>query len=110
MNENGSLTFDGLAVPLRVLRLLHADFGHLPTPTVDLSGIYPGRLTLRLHEGLGDFETWREALAIPPESVTHSVHSGGHTRSLTASIAYGGADVHLHGYSDASGPDGGALA
>ncbi|QHY96645.1 hypothetical protein SSPS47_16175 [Streptomyces sp. S4.7] len=103
-----SRTFDALTAPLRVLRLLAVDFGHLPAPTVDLCGIYPDQLTLRFHEGLGDFEVWREALAIPPDSVTHSVHTSGHTRSLTASIAYCGADVHLHGYSDAPATDGGA--
>ncbi|MBG0854342.1 hypothetical protein I2W78_21505 [Streptomyces spinoverrucosus] len=106
MNE--PLTLDGLAVPLRALRLLVADFGHLPAPDVDLSRIYPDRLTLRFHEGLDAFEAWREALAVPPEKVTHGVQGDGMTRVLKASTDYAGAVVHLHGYTDVPAADGGA--
>ncbi|MFG2962298.1 hypothetical protein ACGFZS_03340 [Streptomyces sp. NPDC048288] len=102
------LTLDGLAVPLRVLRLLAADFGHLPAPDVDLTRIYPDRLTLRFHEGLHAFEAWREALAIPPEKVTHGVQVGGFTRVLKATTDYAGAEVHLHGYTDVADAHGGA--
>ncbi|MEU8988665.1 hypothetical protein AB0C98_19815 [Streptomyces sp. NPDC048558] len=102
------LTLDELAAPLRVLRLLAADFGHLPAPDVDLSRIYPERLTLRFHEGLHAFEAWREALAVPPEKVTHGVQLDGITRVLKASTDYAGAEVHLHGYSDGPAADGGA--
>jgi hypothetical protein len=102
------LTLDGLAVPLRVLRLLAADFGHLPAPAVDLSHIYPDRLTLRFHDDLSAFEAWREALAVPPETVTHGVQGDGMTRVLKASTAYADADVHLHGYTDVPTVDGGA--
>ncbi|MET9070979.1 hypothetical protein ABZX95_02135 [Streptomyces sp. NPDC004232] len=103
-----SLTLDGLAAPLRVLRLLAADFGHLPAPDVDLSPIYPERLTLRFHGGLHAFEAWREALAVPPEKVAHGVQGDGTTRVLKASTDYGGAEVHLHGYTDVPAADGGA--
>ncbi|MFF3331279.1 hypothetical protein ACFYWX_17205 [Streptomyces sp. NPDC002888] len=106
MNE--LLTLDDLAAPLRVLRLLAADFGHLPAPDVDLSRIYPDRLTLRFHEGLDVFEAWREALAVPPEQVTHQVQSDGVTQVLKASTDYAGAEVHLHGYTDVPAVDGGA--
>lgn len=102
------LTLDGLAAPLRVLRVLAADFGHLPAPDVDLTRIYPGRLTLRFHEGLHAFEAWREALAVPPEKVTHGVQGDGITRVLKATTDYAGAEVHLHGYSDAPADGGGA--
>ncbi len=102
------LTLDGLCAPLRALRLLAADFGHLPAPDVDLSRIYPERLTLRFHEGLHAFEAWREALAVPPEDVTHGVQGNGTTRVLKASAEYAGAEVHLHGYTDVSPADGGA--
>ncbi|MFE7842561.1 hypothetical protein ACFU53_42815 [Streptomyces sp. NPDC057474] len=102
------LTLDGLAAPLRVLRLLAADFGHLPAPSVDLSYIYPERLTLRFHDGLDAFEAWREALAVPAECVTHQVQSHGMTRVLEASTVYAGAEVHLYGYSDGPTPVGGA--
>ncbi|MGW1804574.1 hypothetical protein [Streptomyces sp. NPDC002078] len=94
------LTLDGLSAPLRVLRLLAADFGHLPAPDVDLTRIYPDRLTLRFHEGLDAFEAWREALAVPPEKVTHGVQGDGMTRVLKATTDYAGAEVHLHGYTD----------
>lgn len=108
MSTNKELTLDGLAVPLRVLRLLAADFGYLPAPNVDLTEVYPDRLTLRLHNGLDTFEAWREALAIPPDQVTHTVQNGARTRALRASVSYGGADVHLHGYTDVPDTDGGA--
>jgi hypothetical protein len=106
MNE--LLTLDALPAPLRVLRLLAADFGHLPAPDVDLSRLYPERLTLRFHEGLHAFEAWRDALAVPPEQVTHKTQSAGATRVLTASTDYAGAEVHLHGYTDVPATDGGA--
>ncbi|MFF4549236.1 hypothetical protein ACFY1J_34220 [Streptomyces sp. NPDC001406] len=106
MNE--LLTLDGLAAPLRVLRLLAADFGHLPAPDVDLSRIYPEQLTLRFHEGLHAFEAWREALAVPPEKVAHRVQSDGMTRVLKASTDYAGAELHLIGYTDVPAADGGA--
>lgn len=101
------LTLDGLAAPLRVLRVLAADFGHLPAPDVDLTRIYPDRLTLRFHEGLHTFEAWREALAVPPEKVTHRLQSDGTTLVLKASTDYAGAELHLHGYTDVPA-DGGA--
>ncbi|MFC7219935.1 hypothetical protein ACFQLX_17450 [Streptomyces polyrhachis] len=106
MNE--PLTLDALAAPLRVLRLLAADFGHLPAPDIDLSRIYPDRLTLRFHEGLNAFEAWREALAVPPEKVTHGVQGDGMTRVLKATTDYAGAVVHLHGYTDVPATHGGA--
>ncbi|MFG2954317.1 hypothetical protein ACGF5O_11360 [Streptomyces sp. NPDC048291] len=102
------LTLDGLAVPLRVLRLLAADFGHLPAPDVDLTRIYPDRLTLRFHAGLHAFEAWREALAVPPETVTHGVQGDGTTRVLKAATDYAGAEVHLYGYADVPAMLGGA--
>lgn len=105
---SGMLTLDGMAAPLRVLRLLAVDFGHLPAPSVDLSNVYPERLTLRFHDGLHAFETWREALAVPAEDVTHRVQGHGTTRVLEASAVYAGAEVHLYGYSDGPTPAGGA--
>ncbi|MGW3955154.1 hypothetical protein ACWEKM_30410 [Streptomyces sp. NPDC004752] len=103
-----SLTLDDLAVPLRALRLLAADFGHLPAPDVDLSRIYPDRLILRFHEGLYAFEAWREALDVPPEQVLHQVQGDGTTRVLRASTRCAGAEVHLQGYADVPAADGGA--
>ncbi|ATL83342.1 hypothetical protein DNK48_27755 [Streptomyces malaysiensis subsp. malaysiensis] len=94
------LTLDDLAVPMRALRLLAADFGHLPAPTVSVSPIYPERLELSLHSGLPGFEAWREALGIAAEDVDHHVHDGGRTRALCASVAYAGAELELVGYGD----------
>ncbi|WP_326729944.1 hypothetical protein [Streptomyces phaeochromogenes] len=101
---NDALTLDDLAVPLRALRLLTVDFGHLPAPTVGISPIYPNRLDLSLHSGLPGFEAWREALGIAPEDVTYRVQSDGRTRVLRAIAAYAGAELELTGYGDVPAP------
>jgi hypothetical protein len=106
MNE--SLTLDGLTIPLRALRLLAADFGGLPAPDIDLTHIFPERLTLCFHDGFHAFEAWREALGVPPEDVSHSVQGGGTTRVLKASTDYAGASIHLRGYADIPASGGGA--
>ncbi|WP_181804633.1 hypothetical protein [Streptomyces shenzhenensis] len=93
------LTLDGLAVPLRVLRLLAVDFGHLPAPDVDVSPLYPDRLQLRFHDDLAHFETWRDALGITPDTVTYHEQSGA-TSVLKASVDYAGAVLELTGYGD----------
>ncbi|MFF0729930.1 hypothetical protein [Streptomyces sp. NPDC004134] len=102
MNEG--LTLDGLAVPLRVLRLLRVDFGHLPAPDVQVSPIYPNRLQLTFHNGLSDFESWREALAVAAEAVAYREQSDGRTRVLRAYGDYAGAEVELTGYGDVHAP------
>ncbi|WP_030180488.1 hypothetical protein [Streptomyces sp. NRRL S-813] len=98
MNEG--LTLDDLAVPLRALRLLAADFGHLAAPTVGLTTIWPDRLELSFHGDLADFEAWRDALGIAPDAVTHSTQSGGRTRVLLAFGQYAGATVKLVAYAE----------
>lgn len=102
MNER--LTLDDLAVPLRALRLLAADFGHLPAPTVRVSPIYPDRLELSLHSGLPGFEAWREALGIAPEDVNHWLQDDGRTQVLRTTVAYAGAELELIGYGDIPAP------
>lgn len=92
------LTLDNLAVPLRVLRLLAVDFGHLPAPEIDVSTIYPDRLCLRLHDDLASFEIWRDALGIVPDDVTYHEQNDGRTRVLKASAGYAGAVLELTGY------------
>ncbi|EGX54417.1 hypothetical protein SZN_38058, partial [Streptomyces zinciresistens K42] len=47
------LTLDGLSVPLGALRLLAVDFPDLPAPVVDVSSLYPERLSLSLHSSQG---------------------------------------------------------
>lgn len=103
MSEN--LTLDGLVVPLRALRLLAVDFSHLPAPDVQVTPIYPNRLELGFHRGLPDFEVWREALGISPDSVVYREQSDGRTRVLKASVDFAGASLELTGYSDVCAPE-----
>lgn len=102
MNE--SLTLDDLAVPLRALRLLAADFGHLPAPGVRLSTIYLNRVELEFFDDLAEFEAWREALGAGPEDVNYRVQGGGRTRVLRTTVAYAGAELELIGYGDIPAP------
>lgn len=88
-----------LAAPLRVLRLLAADFPGLPAVNVDVSTIYPDQLELVSHGDFGVFEAWRSALGILPESVEYHEQSGGRTRVLRADIDYAGARLCLVAYS-----------
>ncbi|MFF5005203.1 hypothetical protein ACFY3G_20575 [Streptomyces phaeochromogenes] len=98
MSEN--LTLDDLAVPLRALRLLTTDFGHLPAPEVHVSTTYPERLELAFHDDLPGFEMWREALGVAPDAVTYREQSDGRTRVLRASVEHAGAVVRLTAYAD----------
>ncbi|MEV5437224.1 hypothetical protein AB0K80_14585 [Streptomyces sp. NPDC052682] len=99
------LMLNGLAVPLRALRLLAVDFGHLPAPDVQVSPLCPHRLELRFHSGLPDFEVWREALGICPDAVVYREQSEGRTRVLKASADFAGAVLELTGYSDVWTPE-----
>ena len=101
---SAALKLDDLSVPLRVLRLLMVDFGHLPAPTVNVSPIYPNRLDLSFHFGLPGFEAWREALDITPDAVTYTVQGGGSTQVLRALVDYAGAELELVGYGDVCAP------
>ncbi|MET7823503.1 hypothetical protein ABZT23_02370 [Streptomyces sp. NPDC005386] len=103
------LTLAGLSVPMRALRTLAAECGDLPAPTVSLSTVYPERLELHLHNGLGEFESWRVALGIRPDAVEFRGQSTG-PWTLMASANYAGADILLaaYGHTAASSPaDGG---
>ncbi|MFE9687019.1 hypothetical protein [Streptomyces sp. NPDC006285] len=97
---SGNLTLDGLAVPLRTLRLLSVDFGHLPAPTVHVTTIYPERLELTFYDDLSGFEAWREALRVAPDAVTYRVQNDGQTGVLSADVDHAGATVRLTGYAD----------
>ncbi|MGR3933226.1 hypothetical protein [Streptomyces sp. BRA346] len=101
---NRGLTLDDLAVPLRVLRLLATDFGHLPAPEIFVSTIYPDRLELRFHDDLSAFETWRDTLGIVPDDVDYHEQFSGRTRVLKASVDYAGVVLELTGYSDVPAP------
>ncbi|MFE2419695.1 hypothetical protein [Streptomyces hokutonensis] len=102
MSENVSL--DDLSVPLRALRLLAGDFGHLPAPDVHVSTIYPEQLELTFYDDLTGFEMWREALRIAPDAVTCREQGNGSTRRLRASVDHAGATVQLIAYADVVTP------
>jgi hypothetical protein len=75
---------------------------------VSASTIYPGRLQLSFHHGqLGAFETWREALGVPPEAVTYAVLPGTGEPLLEAVTEYAGARVELIGYGHPNSLSGG---
>ncbi|MFE2586867.1 hypothetical protein [Streptomyces sp. NPDC059378] len=105
------LTLDTLSAPLRALRLLALDFPHLPAPVVDVSSIYPDRLSLSLHTlqgGFTAFEAWRTVLGIDPDAVDFHIQCDHRTGVLTAQTVYGGADIELTGYTQV--PDGARLS
>ncbi|MGW6462193.1 hypothetical protein ACWF94_40765, partial [Streptomyces sp. NPDC055078] len=89
------LTLSGLSVPLRVLRLLAADFPGLPAPTVNVSTVFPERLELALHDDFAAFEAWRTALGIDPGAVSYGERGGCRTRVLSVTADYAGALVRL---------------
>ncbi|MFE3215194.1 hypothetical protein [Streptomyces antimycoticus] len=98
------LTLDELAVPLRALRLLAADLGHLPAPCTRVSTIYSNQLELSFYDDLTDFEAWREALGIAPDAVECREQGGGRTRALSLTTDYAGAELRLVAYADVPTP------
>ncbi|MFD7885107.1 hypothetical protein ACFV3N_22030 [Streptomyces bauhiniae] len=105
---NALLTLDGLSAPLRSLRLLAADFPDLPGPVVDVSTIYPDRLSLSWHTGQGgfaSFEAWRAALGIHPATIDFHVQCDGRTGVMQAQTFYGGAHIALTGYTQVAPGD-----
>ncbi|MFI6661932.1 hypothetical protein ACIBL8_41195 [Streptomyces sp. NPDC050523] len=101
---NQRMTLNELSVPLRALRLLTVDFGHLPAPTVHLSTVYPDRLELSFHDNLAGFEAWREALGIAPDAVAHDTQGDGRTRVLKVTTDLAGAVLELIGFAQVTGP------
>jgi hypothetical protein len=85
-----------LATAVDALSLLVVKFATLPVADVALSPIYPGQVTVSLHWDLADFEAWRAALDIAPESV--SVRDLPEHLSLSAVAQFAGVEVHLKGY------------
>ncbi|MCM2392507.1 hypothetical protein [Streptomyces albipurpureus] len=103
------LTLTALAAPLRLLRVLAADFPNLPAPDVDVSTVFPDHLRLRFHGDFAAFEAWREALVIPSDAITYKEQSS-RTRVLTALTEYSGAALILTGYSEIPAPVRGVAA
>ncbi|MEV6357691.1 hypothetical protein [Streptomyces hydrogenans] len=91
-------TLSDLAAPMTALIVLDTKFSHLPAPNVDFCPVYPDRLRLSLHDDLGAFEAWREALNIDPAAVVHRVQGGGGTRVLKVHGRFVGADIELVGF------------
>ncbi|MEU1122269.1 hypothetical protein ABZ371_01460 [Streptomyces sp. NPDC005899] len=98
------MTLDDRTVPLRALRLLAVDFGHLPAPDVDVSRVFPKWLRLSFHgtsgESLAAFEQWRTALGIAPDAVGYGTQSDGRTRVLKAEGDFAGAVIMLTAFAD----------
>ncbi|WP_267242856.1 hypothetical protein [Streptomyces sp. PR69] len=90
-----------LACAVDVLAGMSGPFGHLPVTDVTVGTTYrPDAygpvIVISVHEGLADFEAWREALGIRPEDVTHRLLPN--CASLTAEAEWGGVWIELHGY------------
>lgn len=85
-----------LAAAANAVQALMAKFAALPAADIDLSTIYPDRVTVSLHWDLADFEAWRVALEIAPESV--KVRELPEHLSLSAVAPFAGVEVHLRGY------------
>ncbi|MEW1903307.1 hypothetical protein [Streptomyces sp. NPDC086147] len=87
-----------MAASLTALAALGAMLSHLPAPNVDLCPVFPDRLRLSLHDDLGAFEAWREALNIDPTAVVHRVQGNGRTQVLKVHGRFAGADIELVGF------------
>lgn len=72
------------------------NFGHLPAADIQLGTVYLDQVRISVHDGLGDFETWREALGLSAEEVEHRELPS--SMSLAVSGAYAGAAVQLIGF------------
>ncbi|MGY4990414.1 hypothetical protein [Streptomyces nigrescens] len=98
-------TLSALGAPLLLVRIFSAEYSHLPAPCLDVSTVYPDLLTLSFHNDLSGFETWRDALGIAAESVSHHVQCDGRTQVLEAKADYAGARLHLVGYAKIPAPE-----
>ena len=72
-------------------------FPHLPAAVIQVSGVYPDRVNISLHDDLADFEAWRAALGILPEWVGQSGLTDT-SQSLTGTGRFAGVEVVLTGY------------
>ncbi|MFF3928167.1 hypothetical protein [Streptomyces hirsutus] len=88
-----------LSRPLALLRLLTADHPDLPAVDIHVSSHYPNALEFAIHNDLGAFEAWREALGIDPAAVRRNLQSGDMTMVLSATAEIADATVRIVGYS-----------
>ncbi|EFL01988.1 conserved hypothetical protein [Streptomyces sp. SPB78] len=91
------LRLQDLSAALTALQLLTLNHPELPAPSADVSTVFPDRLRLAFHEGLADFEAWREALGLASEAVELRLW-GRASGSLRGSVTYAGATVELIGF------------
>ncbi|MFD8545789.1 hypothetical protein [Streptomyces sp. NPDC059649] len=92
-----------LVPAISTLDRLADTFGHLPATDMSVHTAYDPQLrrdraavVISVHDGLSDFELWREALGIRPEAVTYRLLPTG--ESLTAETEWDGTWVEVHGY------------
>ncbi|WP_327703617.1 hypothetical protein OG530_19195 [Streptomyces decoyicus] len=97
-------TLAAQAVALEAAAQLARALGHLPGATVTVDRIYPGQLCVGLHNGLGDFEAWREALGIPAADVCLKEFRAG-AMYLKATGKYAGAEIELTGFASVAEGD-----
>jgi hypothetical protein len=90
---------------LEALIILARTHAHLPAVSLNLSTVYPDTIRMHIHDDLGVFETWREALGIHADSVEHNAYEDRLT--LTARTTFHSATVEITGYADALPQDGG---
>lgn len=86
---------------LRVMAEFAAEHPTLPAPRISFEDVYASggmRFGVRVAttDGFGEFEQWREALGIRPETVAHSLQR--RERRLEADTVLGGVPVHLVAY------------
>jgi hypothetical protein len=86
---------------LEALVQLTDRFPDLPALHVSLMSHTPDTLSLYLHDDLGAFEAWRQALNFPSDSVTCGSQSGGRTLTLKVCGEFNGLSVELHGFAPA---------
>ncbi|MFF5773893.1 hypothetical protein ACFY8V_32650 [Streptomyces californicus] len=61
---NRTRTLRGQGSPVRLLMQLLTDHPELPAAEFHMSAIYPDRLDVSVHDDMGAFEAWREALGL----------------------------------------------
>ncbi|WP_052390778.1 hypothetical protein [Streptomyces sp. NRRL B-24484] len=89
----------------RVLVTMAAAFRHLPAPAPRLerlpkstdSTVFTWGVTLAVHDHLGYFELWREALGLDPAAVRASLEED-YTNWLEVSGVWSGVPVQVIGY------------
>ncbi|MFD6873311.1 MULTISPECIES: hypothetical protein [unclassified Streptomyces] len=91
-------TLRDMQAPLLVLGMFAGHFGHLPAPTLSVSGICPSELDMDFFDAPAAFEAWREALGIDPLTITERVQRTGGTRVLVVEAEWAGAHLRLRSF------------